>query len=686
MTFIQKKRFLLYPFPFCFITMFCKRTFALHLQWERHGRSGLAVKSYHAQRITPSLKIHEIRPTPVVISSQKRFASLKSHSAKQGLFSSMSPEDATYEKTIHRSPVSKIRPPFRMPINSHDDSSNDLNGKSTKAEADFGWNEMGLWTELVVCLQHDMKLYSPTVVQQMVIPELLNAGINPRLQDVSSSSNVINPVSSSKHFAFLAATGSGKTLAYVLPLLQSLKHDEVFGSSNATTSNVILSATRPKSRPRAVILAPTRELCLQIVAVVKSFTHHIKLSATAVCGGSADMGQQKKQLDRPIDVVVATPGRLLKHIQEKNIVLSSKYLKHVVLDEMDTMLEQGFAADLRQILYPQLYHRDGLSTPVAGISTAVPNLLEVPNSPSIILTSATMTQTIQKMIDNNPNNILVNAKKHYSRAGTTEEVLSKIPIVLPRMKVLRAPGLHKVVPRLKQIFIDVANADKLSLLIDAVSSDSKSKLIMIFCNTANSCRAVEYALREANIVALSYHGELNSIQRSQNLQLFRQAGLESTTKNTNRVLVCTDLAARGLDVPQVDHVIMFDFPLNALDYLHRSGRTARGIARKASSKSMLAAEAQNDGKVTALVSKRDKVLANAIESAVQRGETLDGLSSRKSDYMSGSSSSSRLMIPTRVGAKRKQPDSISSQRRKSSLGTRTPSSKKSKGKNERSWR
>lgn len=92
------------------------------------------------------------------------------------------------------------------------------------------------------------------------------------------------------------------------------------------------------------------------------------------------------------------------------------------------------------------------------------------------------------------------------------------------------------------------------------------------------------------------------------------------------MLVCTDLAARGLDVPQVDHVVMFDFPLNALDYLHRSGRTARGVADETTA---------GKGKVTALVAKRDKVLATAIENAVLKGEPLDGLSSRKSDYLPG---------------------------------------------------
>ena len=177
--------------------------------------------------------------------------------------------------------------------------------------------------------------------------------------------------------------------------------------------------------------------------------------------------------------------------------------------------------------------------------------------------------------------------------------------------------------------------DKLSLIIDilgrggsgaALRSGTSAEwaaqaLTMIFCNTAASCRAVQYALSEAQIETLAYHGDLNSEARSENLQRFRLAGSTEGSLSDPRILVCTDLAARGLDIPQVDHVVMFDFPLNALDYLHRSGRTARGD--------------RTGGRVTALVGKRDRVLANAIENAVQQGEPLDGLSSRKSDYQPG---------------------------------------------------
>jgi superfamily II DNA/RNA helicase len=195
-------------------------------------------------------------------------------------------------------------------------------------------------------------------------------------------------------------------------------------------------------------------------------------------------------------------------------------------------------------------------------------------------------------------------------------------LFLPPMKIITAPGLHKAIPRLDQVFVDVGSTDKISLLVDVVSSH-RHKATIIFCNTAKSVQAVQYALAESRIETLSYHGELNSIARSENLQRFRRGAsgrLSEDGANEPNFLVCTDLAARGLDIAEVDHVVMFDFPLNAIDYLHRSGRTAR---------------AEGKGKVTAMVAKRDKVLAMAIEQAVMKGEALDGLSSRKSDYVPG---------------------------------------------------
>lgn len=474
-----------------------------------------------------------------------------------------------------QSAMSKSRAPFRMPKNSPDDSkvvSKDVNG--------LKWNPLGLFTELVDCLENSLALKSPTPVQSLVIPELLKE--------------------EKESLAFLSATGSGKTLAYLLPLLQQLKQQEIFEDFER----------RPR-RPRLLVLVPTRELALQITRVLKSLSHSIKMSSQALVGGQ-DKGIQRKGLaSRPVDVVVATPGRLLQHWKDESVFLGG--VQSIVLDEMDTMLEQGFQRELREILYPLLYTRKPEK------DSSVP-LEPKKNAPQIVMTSATMTQSIQRLIGDNPktSKLSVTAKRLHGGGETSQNP----KLQLPPMKIISAPGLHKAIPRLEQIFVDVGNTDKISLLVDVVSSQ-RSKATIIFCNTASSVQAVQYALAESRLETLSYHGDLNSIARSENLDRFRRGASGEPSDDGSvqpNFLVCTDLAARGLDIPQVDHVVMFDFPLNAVDYLHRSGRTARGEGR---------------GKVTALVAKRDKVLAMAIEHAVQRGDPLDGLSSRKSDYAPG---------------------------------------------------
>jgi len=472
----------------------------------------------------------------------------------------------------------------------------------------LSWTQLGLFTELVDSVHGEQKLESPTPVQNMVIPELLK---EPHA-----------------HLAFLAATGSGKTLGYALPLLQIIKSEELFENFER----------RPK-RPRVLILAPTRELVIQISAVIKQLCHKIKLSSVGVVGGE-DYSAQRKALEKYVDVVVATPGRLVKHWKEGHVYLGG--VKHVVLDEMDTMLEQGFQQDLGTLLHPLLYKN---INPTANQKT-------VPDAPRIILTSATMTKAVQKLVSDNAKeqDSTVTARRHFVKIEDDKD--NKDPkIILPLMRVMKAPGLHRTVPRLRQVFVDVGSIDKLSLLVDVVhnqggrgaavkTTDSDGKaLTIVFCNTVQSAQAAQHALAEAGLPSLAYHGDLNSLARSENLDRFRKAG--DGSPDESHILVCTDLAARGLDIPEVDHVVMFDFPLNPLDYLHRSGRTARGVS----------GDRLGNGRVTALVTKRDRVLATAIENAVQRGEPLDGLSSRKSDYLPGARLNELAGAPARSGGR-----------------------------------
>ncbi len=215
------------------------------------------------------------------------------------------------------------------------------------------------------------------------------------------------------------------------------------------------------------------------------------------------------------------------------------------------------------------------------------------------MTSATMTQSVQKLLGDDPkkSKLSISAKRLYAggktsdgtpATGSSSSEQQNSKLKLPPMKIISAPGLHKAVPRLEQVFVDVGNTDKVSLLLDVISSQKKSKPTIVFCNTASSVRAVQYALAEARIESLSYHGELNSAIRTENLQRFRRGASRSSASSKDEegsgvafggfhtgderevdpdILVCTDIAARGLDIPEVESVIMFDFPLNAMDYL-----------------------------------------------------------------------------------------------------------------------
>ncbi|XP_074280330.1 DEAD-box ATP-dependent RNA helicase 39 [Silene latifolia] len=343
-------------------------------------------------------------------------------------------------------------------------------------------------------------------------------------------------------------TGSGKTLAYLLPVVQLMKRDEEL-------SGILM---KPR-RPRAVVLSPTRELSEQVFRVAKSISHHARFRATMVSGGGR-LRPQEDSLNFPIDMVVGTPGRILQHIEEGNMVYGD--IKYLVLDEADTMFDRGFGPDIRKFLAP------------------LKNRASKPDDPGFqtVLVAATMTKAVQSLVDEEFQGIM-----H-----------------------LRTSTLHKKVASARHDFIKLSGSEnKLEVLLQVLEpSLSKGNKVMVFCNTLDSSRAVDHFLGENQMYTVNYHGEVPAEQRVENLKKFKDEHGDCPT------LVCTDLAARGLDL-DVDHVIMFDFPKNSVDYLHRTGRTARMGAK---------------GKVTSLVTKRDIPLATRIEEAMKKNESLESLS------------------------------------------------------------
>ncbi|KAM7266740.1 hypothetical protein ACFE04_004637 [Oxalis oulophora] len=342
-------------------------------------------------------------------------------------------------------------------------------------------------------------------------------------------------------------TGSGKTLAYLLPLVQMLRNDEA----------ELGKITKPK-RPRAVVLCPTRELCEQVFRVAKSISHHARFRSTMISGGVRSR-PQTDSLSSPIDMVVGTPGRLLQHIEDGFMAYGD--IKYVVLDEADTMFDKGFGPEIRKFLAP------------------LKNRASKPNGQDFqtVLVTATMTQAVQKLVD--------------------EEFQGIVH--------LKTSTLHKKIANARHDFIKLSGSEnKMESLLQVLEpSLAKGNRIMVFCNTLDSSRAVAHFLGENEMSTVNYHGEVPSQQRVENLKKFKSNDGDCPT------LVCTDLAARGLDL-DVDHVIMFDFPLNSVDYLHRTGRTARMGAK---------------GKVTSLVTRKDVSLADRIEEAIRKNESLESL-------------------------------------------------------------
>eukprot|EP00239_Pterosperma_sp_CCMP1384_P003682 CAMPEP_0197861760 /NCGR_PEP_ID=MMETSP1438-20131217/38018_1 /TAXON_ID=1461541 /ORGANISM="Pterosperma sp., Strain CCMP1384" /LENGTH=604 /DNA_ID=CAMNT_0043479047 /DNA_START=361 /DNA_END=2175 /DNA_ORIENTATION=+ len=349
-------------------------------------------------------------------------------------------------------------------------------------------------------------------------------------------------------------TGSGKTLSYLLPMIQQLKEDEL-------DKGII---TKPK-RPRALVLLPTRELADQVLSIAKMLSHHARFRCSAITGGGK-RGTQCKKLGAANDLIVTTPGRFLQHVRGGNVHLGD--VQYLVLDEADTMFEHGFYEDVHYIL----------------------KVMKRLENSQCVMVAATLTKAAQRLV--------------------REE--------LPDIRSINAKSLHRAVSGAKHKFLTVPGGEDkfeyLRMLLDQI--EKKHARIMIFCNTLPSCRAVEHNLKEAGYQTYNYHGEMPRDVRAESMNAFMAPDSDPSSPSQGpKLLICTDIAARGLDFERaIGHVIQFDFPLNPVDYMHRSGRTARAGAK---------------GEITSLIIKKDLVLAEQIHEQILKGGTLDGLSSNK---------------------------------------------------------
>ena len=324
-----------------------------------------------------------------------------------------------------------------------------------------------------------------------------------------------------------AQTGTGKTAGFTLPLLQRL----------ATAGNA--SASPARHPVRALILVPTRELAAQVKDSVRGYGRFLKLRTTVIFGG-VGFNPQADELRRGVDVVVATPGRLLDHVQQRTIDL--RQVEILVLDEADRMLDMGFIPDIRRIL------------------------ALLPAKRQNLLFSATFPDEIRKLAGS------------FMRDPVTVEVA-------PR---------NKPVELTSQIVHPVDSGRKRELLSHLVKTNNWRQ-VLVFTRTKHGANRLAQQLERDGIDADAIHGNKSQGARTRVLKRFKD--------NELQVLVATDIAARGLDIEELPHVVNYDLPHVAEDYLHRIGRTGRAGA---------------SGEAVALVSGEDRPLLAAIERLINR--------------------------------------------------------------------
>jgi ATP-dependent RNA helicase RhlE len=331
---------------------------------------------------------------------------------------------------------------------------------------------LGLHSSLVQATR-DLRYDTPTPIQAEAIPAVL-AG-----RDVLAT----------------AQTGTGKTAAYLLPILQRL-------------------LALPKGTSQALVVTPTRELAQQVDDVLLGLAYHTSLRAGVLVGGTS-MAPQEKSLRAGVELLVATPGRLLDHMRRSQARFDQVSI--LVLDEADRMLDMGFLPDLKRIIG------------------------RLPERKQTLLFSATMPPVIAKMardILREPVNICI-GKRSAPAVGITQAAY-------PVAEHLKAKLLHHLL----------------------LHTDMPS--VLVFTRTRRSARRLARGIAADGFTVGELHSDLTQPQRTRSMEAFRRGSMQ--------ILVATNIAARGVDVDHITHVISFDVPSNPDDYVHRIGRTARAGA------------------------------------------------------------------------------------------------------------
>lgn len=334
------------------------------------------------------------------------------------------------------------------------------------------FEEIGIKEELVkILLNNGIK--TPTPIQEKSIPMII-AG-----RDIIGE----------------AQTGTGKTLAFLLPIMQGINVE--------------------KNQIQSLIMAPTRELAIQITEEAKKMSAHFGINILAIYGGQ-DVFKQLRKLENGVHLVIGTPGRILDHIRRESINLG--YVKYLVLDEADVMLNMGFLNDMEDIISKTTKRRQTM------------------------LYSATIPKGLRNL-----------AKKYMKDPET-----------------IRIESDNVILEEINQIVIKTTDRQKEEALINILKEENPFMAI-IFCRTKRRVKTLNIHLQEEGFITEEIHGDLSQSKRERVIKSFRKMEIP--------LLVATDVAARGLDIEGITHIFNFDIPEDADSYIHRIGRTGRAGER-----------------------------------------------------------------------------------------------------------
>ena len=323
-----------------------------------------------------------------------------------------------------------------------------------------------------------------------------------------------------------AQTGTGKTAAFTLPIL-----------------NRLAEQTEKNHHIKALILTPTRELAQQIEDAVKQYGRFLPVKALSIYGGT-NIQNQLKQLSRGVDILIATPGRLIDHLERRSVNLS--HVEVLVLDEADRMFDMGFIDDMRLIIK------------------------QTPSTRQTLLFSATMGKEVRALVKNIQKNPELIEVGHQRTPATT----------------------------VTQHFYSVNDDKKLSLLLHILQSKELDS-VLVFSKTKVGAEKVSNNLHKNGVKAISIHSDRTQAQRQRALAGFKQGQY--------KVMVATDVAARGIDVEGISHVINYDIPTFPEDYLHRIGRTGRALSTGDALTFVTRSEARHVKKIEQFIGKKVEI-------------------------------------------------------------------------------